>query len=282
MLLGLRSRRCLLPALCLAVSTRLALAEAGSFRYEDWSRVLATFVTDEGRVAYGALAADPTELKAFLSRIASEGPKTTPERFPGRPDRLAYYLNAYNALVFDGVLKRGPESESVWKGGLVSGYSFFVGMKVRLDGGETNLKALEDKLIRKGFADPRIHAALNCASLGCPRLPREAFLPERLDEQLDGAMREFVEEERNVSVDAAGRTVTLSKIFDWFEDDFLDFEKAHGNANPVLLDYVNRYRTRETPIDRTFRVRFAPYDKRINARRPEAALSPEGSGEAGR
>lgn len=273
---------CLLPVLCLAVSARLAHAQSGSFRYEDWSRVLITFVDDEGRVDYRALAADPAELKAFLSRIAGEGPKTTPERFPGRSDRLAYYINAYNALVFEGVLKRGPERVSVWKGGLVSGYSFFVGMKVRLDGSETNLKTLEDDVIRKGFADPRIHAALNCASVGCPRLPREAFLPARLDEQLDAAMKAFLDEERNVAVDAAGRAVTLSKIFDWYEKDFLDFEKAHGNAKPVLLDYVSRYRTSGPPVDRTFRVRFAPYDKRINSRQPQPASSREGPGEAGR
>jgi hypothetical protein len=259
-------RRRFLPALLLAVSSRLANAQGGGFPYDDWSRVLAAFVDDGGRVDYAALAAAPGDLNVFLARIAAGGPRSTPQAFPGRNDRLAYYVNAYNALVFDGVLKRGPERVSVWKGGLVSGYSFFVGMKVRLDGTETNLKALEDKVIRKGFSDPRVHAALNCASIGCPRLPREAFLPDRLDAQLDAAMTEFLEDERNVSVDAAGRTVTLSRIFDWFEDDFLDDERARGNAKPVLADFVNRYRKTKPPVDRTFRVRFADYDKRLNAR----------------
>lgn len=131
-------------------------------------------------------------LDSWLARLARQGPKSEPSLFPERNDRLAYYVNAYNALVFQGVLSRGPEKESVWKGGLFSGYSFFVSMKVRLDGETWSLKALEDDLIRKGFADPRIHAALNCASIGCPRLPREAFVPEKLEAQLDAAMREFV------------------------------------------------------------------------------------------
>lgn len=241
------------------------LLAALPFPHDTWTEVLARFVDERGRVDYEALAEDRAELDAYLSRVAREGPRTTPGSFPTKNDALAYYINAYNALVFQGVLARGPEKESVWKGGLVSGYSFFVGMKVRLDGVETNLKALEDKVIRKEFADPRVHAALNCASVGCPRLPREAFVPERLDAQLDAAMTEFVNEERNVKADAAARTVTLSKIFDWFEKDFLEYECAHGNSKPNAIDYVNRFRG-ANPVDRKFKIRYAEYDKGINAR----------------
>lgn len=270
-----RSRR--LPLLFLiaaAASPGPLRAEPPSgFPHEAWTRVLGKFVDERGRVDYRALAAGRTELDRVLARIAREGPRRTPEKFPEKNDRLAYYLNAYNALVFEGVLKRGPEPESVWKGGFVSGWSFFVGMKVRLDGEETNLKALEDKVIRKGFADPRVHAALNGASLGCPRLPREAFEPARLDTQLDAAMTAFVEEERNVSVDAASSTVTLSMIFDWFEKDFLAYEKPRWDPSKArerdesnVLDYINRYRRSKPAVDRRFRVRYADYDKRINAR----------------
>ena len=241
-------------------------AKDEAFSHDEWTRVLSARVDDRGLVDYEGLAADRKDLDEYLVRVAREGPKSAPEKFPARNDRLAYYLNAYNALVFEGVLARGPEKESVWKGGLVSGYSFFVGRKVRLDGGETSLKALEDKIVRKEFGDPRIHAALNCASLGCPRLPREAFEPSRLDAQLDAAATEFVEEERNVSVDASRRTVTLSKIFDWFEKDFLESEKAAGSPSPNVLDWVNRYRKTKPKLDPGFRVRYADYDKRINAR----------------
>ncbi|MBK6404781.1 MAG: DUF547 domain-containing protein [Holophagales bacterium] len=236
------------------------------FSHAEWTAVLERFVDEKGRVDYEALARDRAGLDAWLARLARQGPKSNPSLFPTRDDRLAYYVNAYNALVFQGVLSRGPEKESVWNGGLVSGYSFFVSMKVRLDGETWSLKALEDDLIRKEFADPRIHAALNCASIGCPRLPREAFVPERLDAQLDAAMREFVEEDRNVAADPGRRTVTLSKVFDWFEKDFLSFERARGNADPEIVDYVNRYRVTKPKLDRSFRVRYFDYDKRINGR----------------
>ena len=236
------------------------------FSHVEWTAVLERFVDDTGRVDYDALARDRGGLDAWLARLSRQGPKSTPSLFPTRDERLAYYVDAYNALVFQGVLSRGPEKESVWKGGLVSGYSFFVSMKVRLDGESWSLKALEDDLIRKDFADPRIHAALNCASVGCPRLPREAFVPEKLDAQLDAAMREFVEDERNVAADPARRTVTLSKIFDWFEKDFLSFERASGNPDPKIVDYVNRYRASKPKLDRSFQVRYFDYDKRINGR----------------
>lgn len=221
---------------------------------------------DRGRVDYGALAKDRAALDRFLAAVERTSPKSNPGLFPAPHDRLAYYVNAYNALVFRGVLARGPEKESVWKGGLVSGYSFFVGTGVVLGGERTNLKKLEDKTIRALFGDPRIHAALNCASLGCPRLPRKAFEPATLDAELDAAMREFVSEERNVRVDASARTATLSKIFDWFDGDFLAFEKAKGTPDPNLLDYVNRYRAADAAVPRDFAIRFADYDKRLNGR----------------
>ena len=155
---------------------------------------------ERGTVDYAALAGGPAALDRFLAAVARTSPDAEPLRSSRRAtDRLAYYLNAYNAWVFRGVLARGPEKESVWKGGLVSGYSFFVGMDILLGGVKTNLKKLEDKTIRATFADPRIHAALNCASRGCPRLPRKAFEPATLDAELDAAMREFVSEERNVA-----------------------------------------------------------------------------------
>lgn len=258
-------------AVALALMAAPANARAGPeaqerFSHAEWTAILERFVDEMGRVDYEALARDRAGLDALLARLARQGPKSTPSLFPTRNDRLAYYLDAYNALVFQGVLSRGPEKESVWKGGLFSGYSFFVSTKVRLDGESWSLKALEDDVIRRDFADPRVHAALNCASIGCPRLPREAFLPEKLDAQLDAAMREFVEEERNVAVDPVRRTVTLSRIFDWFEKDFLSFERASGNPDPKVVDYVNRYRLGKPKLDRSFRVRYFDYDKRINGR----------------
>lgn len=251
-------------ALVLLALSPLALLAAPKFSYEDWNKVLGKYVDTRGYVDYDALAKDRGDLDRFLAAIEKNSPRSNPEVFPSKNDQLAYWLNAYNAQVFKGVLARGPEKESVWKGGLISGYSFFVGMDIVLGGERLNLKKLEDKTVREGFKDPRIHAALNCASKGCPRLPQVAFDPEKLDEQLDDGMKGFVAEKRTVTIDDAAKTVTLSKIFDWFSGDFVAYEKAHGNPGGNQIDYVNRYRGSLPKIPRDYKVKFFEYDKGVN------------------
>jgi hypothetical protein len=239
-------------------------AADGSFSHADWTETLQKFVDDHGLVDYQGLSGDRTRFDQYLGTIKTISPDSDPDLFPTTEDALAYFLNAYNAQVFQGVLERGPELESVWSG-LISGYSFFVGMSIVIGGETTNLKTLEDDTIRKRFGDARVHAALNCASIACPRLPRLAFESDRLDEQLDAAMREFVADPRHCRVDSGLRTVTLSKIFDWYRADFLADERGFGNPDPRLVDYLNRFRSPTDRIPRDFRVRFFDYDKRINS-----------------
>jgi hypothetical protein len=244
---------------------------AQPFDHRDWNAVLASFVNQRGQVDYEALAGDRERLDRYLDQIAEIGPRSAPARFPTQSHELAYYLNAYNALVFQGVLDGALGSGTVW-GGLLPGYRFFVGRKFRLDGGTLNLRKLENKVVRARFGDARVHAALNCASVGCPRLPTTAFEAARLDGELNAAMNEFVSSEQHVRVDEAKRTVFLSKIFDWFREDFLADERKAGIAKPKLIDYVNRFRGDAPPIPRDYTVRFLEYDKRLN-RQP----SPGGS-----
>ena len=78
-------------------------------------------------------------------------------------------------------------------------------------------------------------------------------------------MTEFVESDRHLRVVQASRTAYLSKIFDWFSKDFLNYEKRQGNVSPSLIDYVNRYRGERSKISRDLKVRFLEYDKGINA-----------------
>ena len=234
-----------------------------AFDYHDWTSVLSRFVDERGQVDYAALAVDRAALDRFLKQISQAGPRSTPELFPTQEHELAYYVNAYNALVFQGVVDGHLDSDSVWRG-LVPGYSFFVGKKFRLDGRSINLRNLENKIVRAQFGDARIHAALNCASVGCPRLPTMAFEPGRLEHELNRAMTEFVGNEQHVRVDQANRTVFLSKIFEWYKDDFLADEREEGNEDPNLIDYVNRYRSDTPPIPRDYDVRFLEYDKRLN------------------
>jgi hypothetical protein len=234
-----------------------------AFPYGDWRRVLGQVVDKDGLVDYASLARDTQTLDRVIAAIEAVSPRSHPNRFESPDHELAYYINAYNALVFRGVLDKGPDIATVW-GKTGSGLGFFVRRRFTVGGERTNLKRFEDVWVRERFHDPRIHAALNCASVGCPRLPRAPFSPDALDAELDAAMAEFVSSPENVVVDDADRVVILSKIFDWFRSDFLDFEAEQGVEEPALIDYVNRYRESERPIPSDYRVQFDTYDKRLN------------------
>lgn len=234
------------------------------FSHDEWTAILQQYVDEKGFVDYTSLNENSAPLYEYTARIEQTSPVNASALFPTRDARLAYYINAYNALVFKAVLERGPETESVWKG-LISGLNFFVRTPIYVGGDKTNLRKLENKVIRDGFKDPRIHAALNCASVSCPRLFQEAYLPETLDQQLDAAMSEFVNSELHVKVDAAANRVMISAIFDWFEKDFIEYEKENGNASPNIIDHINRYRTPGGEINRDFKVDYLEYDKGINA-----------------
>jgi hypothetical protein len=112
----------------------------------------------------------------------------------------------------------------------------------------------ENDVIRK-LNDARLHVALNCMSIGCPRLPREAFTAERVNEQLDREARRFYNEERNVKVDDTKRVLYVSEILKFYTKDFLA-------EAPSLGAYVNKYRDNKVPED--YKVEFIPYDWTIN------------------
>ena len=261
----MRLRRWAVTALIMTCGMAAAGAPGpGGFSHDAWTEVLDKYVDDQGLVDYTGLSGDRAGLDLYLEEIGEVSPENRPDLFPGTEDRLAYWINAYNALIFQGVLARGPEEDSVWTG-LVSGLNFFGLRKYTVGGRLMNLKSLEDDLIREPFNDPRIHAALNCASIGCPRLPRRAFDPATLEADLDAAMTEFVAAEGNVTVDHENRTVILSKIFDWFEKDFIRYEVEVKNSwEPKVVDYINRYRAADAAVPVGYRVKFRSYDKRIN------------------
>ncbi len=235
-----------------------AIASENPFSHDAWGEVLRTYVDDQGYVDYHGLAANRTGLDQYLQKLRADGPRTSPDRFPTSDDRLAYYINAYNALVFEGVLDWGPDIDSVWRG-LISGWKFFSLRDVFVDGAKTSLKSLEDDIIRARFRDPRIHAAINCASISCPRLRREPYHRDRLQAQLDAAMAEFVNSPTHVQV--AGNRLLVSKIFDWFESDFAEFSGGYGPGGK-LVDYINRYRHEALSSD--LKLEYLDYDKRIN------------------
>ncbi|MEE2787006.1 MAG: DUF547 domain-containing protein [Myxococcota bacterium] len=223
-------------------------AKLTSFSYEDWTRILASHVDSDGRVDYPALKANRLPLDRFVGLIGSVGPKSRPALFPTRAHRLAYYINAYNALTMFNVINRLPGLKRV----IDDKFDFFYFTKFPLDGGEISLYALENDVIRPDFGEPRIHFALNCASVGCPQLPARPFLPTSLKQQLAVETHKFISDARNVAVHNG--QVVLSEIFEWYAKDF--------PPNPVT--WINDVTT-DLKLPQHLPVSYRPYNWALNA-----------------
>ncbi len=224
-----------------------------------WTRVLERHVDEAGRIDFTGLKGDGEDLERVVAFIAAIDPASALARFPSLASRLAYDINAYNALAMKGVLDAGvPDSF-----GALGRLWFFYLRGVVIGGRSTSLYNFENDVIRP-IRDPRVHFALNCMVVSCPRLPRTAFTAEALDRQLDRAARSFIADNRNVRRDPEKRLVYLSAIFDFYTKDFLA-------QRPSLIAYINRYRGEPVPLD--YRVEFFEYDWTINAQ-TEQARSP--------
>jgi hypothetical protein len=220
----------------------------GAFPHDVLDGVLKKVVNDRGRVDYKTLAADRAALQKYLVAVAEVSPHANPELFPKPEDRLAYWINAYNAYVLYAVTER-PTMKSVND----DATNFFYFTKYDFGNEEISLYKLENDVVRKEFSEPRIHFALNCASAACPELPPEAFMPERLEDQLAREAREFCANPDKVRLN--GTTVEVSQIFEWYGDDFAAL------GGPV--EFCRKWGRTDLPEKAD--VEFIPYDWTLNA-----------------
>ena len=238
-------------ALALIALTSMTLGRAQSDdAYERWVGVLAKFVNARGEVDFRGLARERADLDAFLDYIARVSPRSAPESFPSREAKLAYYINAYNALAMFNVIDENfPKNLS----GLTK-ISFFGFKRFTIGGERMSLYTFENDIIRP-LGDERVHFALNCMSVGCPRLPRQPFRADKLNQQLDEEAQKFFRESRDLQIDPVRKIVRVSSILKFYTKDFLA-------RIPTLIGYINLYANRQIPSD--YRVEFIDYDWTVN------------------
>jgi hypothetical protein len=217
---------------------------------EAWSRVLSRHVDARGRIDFTGLGSDHADLDEVVRFIAAVDPVSAPARFPTPNSRLAYYIDAYNALAMHGVLETGVPQRFDWFGRA----RFFYFRKFLMGGRAISLYSLENDVIRP-MGEPRVHFALNCMTVSCPKLPRTPFTASGLDHELDAAAYDFINDNRNVQEDRKTKETKLSAIFEFYTNDFL-------TQSSSLISYINRYRTEKVPAD--YKVTFAKYDWTIN------------------
>lgn len=217
----------------LASSSYAASSWAFDHAHTAWNQLVQRYVRD-GQVQYSDWKeTGRSELAAYLAQLQA----VSPEAYASwsEPEKLAFWINAYNAYTVQLVLDSWP-LKSIRDIGLLPGAAFrrhFIPLQ-RLRGARLSLNDIEHGILRKEFREPRIHFAIVCASKSCPELRNEAYRGRDLDRQLDEAARRFLSDPRKNRFAPSEGKVYLSRIFQWFQDDFVA-------AAPTVLAYVAKF-----------------------------------------
>jgi len=256
-------RHWLLPvlALTLALASRVSAAPMFDHNHTALDRVLKQHVTD-GRVNYAALKAEPQPLNAYLDTLAAV-PETEFKTWPEKA-RLAFLINLYNAATLKLIVDHYPVASIKKIGGLFNfgglGDGPWAQKVVRLFGRVTTLDHVEHGIIRKEYAEARVHFALVCAAVGCPPLRAQAWTGEKLESQLEEQGRIFLSQVANNRVEKKTNTLYLSPIFKWFAG---DFETAAGSVEKFATPFFPET-ARGALAAGGFKIRYTDYDWSLN------------------
>jgi hypothetical protein len=236
------------------------------------------YVDERGRVAYRRLKEDRAPLDGFVASLGT----LDAAAIAGWPDaaRVAFWINAYNAITLQRILDRYP----ITRGGIVAGLRFpensirqidgvWDKMTTTIAGREMTLDHIEHEILRKEFREPRVHAALVCAAKGCPPLRSEAYTAEKLAAQLDDQSRRFLASPNRFKIDREKKIVRLSPILKWYGGDFAGVYnaanaiKGHSTDENAVLEYASRYVGPDDAkflLGESYRVEFMDYDWSLN------------------
>lgn len=228
----------------------------GRVDHGKWDALLQRYVNEDGLVHYRYFKRDGWgELIAYLERMAA----VELDKLADKNEKLAYWINVYNALTVHGMLGFYPTGSIKEHVSYVFGFHFWKDTKIEVGGKRYSLDAIEHQILRK-MGEPRIHFAIVCASLGCPRLWNHAYTGEGLGEQLDANARHFFSQRQNYRLDREPNKLHLSSIFKWFGEDF-------GAGDDALRKTAARYVSDEDGkylLEKKPGIEFFDYDWRIN------------------
>lgn len=224
-----------------------------------WDSMLQEYVDDQGRVDYDRWQQEATITLAdwltSLCNVEVEG--LIPE------EKLALWLNLYNALTIQQILGRYPlgsiRPTILGIPNWLSYLRFFSRPLYRLNGAPLSLNIIEHQTLRPHFKEPRIHFALVCAAMGCPILRNEAYLPDIVEAQLETDAHRFIHNLAKVRYEADHDRLYCSQIFKWYKADFLQ-------VAPSVPEYIGSYLTAHATLTAATEVCYLPYDWRLNQR----------------
>lgn len=207
-----------------------------------WDTLLQTYVNSDGMVDYKGLKKESIPLHAYLNELAAH----PPQKNWSKAKKLAYYINMYNAYTVALIIREYPiasikDIENPWSTDFIQINDYYI-----------SLNTLEHDILRKE-GEPRIHFAINCASISCPKLLNEAYTAGKLEAQLELVTKDFIQgSENSITPDH----VSLSRIFKWYQKDF----EVDGKAN--LIAFLNAYS--KEPIKADAKITYKEYNWNLN------------------
>ncbi len=230
-----------------------------------WTEILSEHV-DGDRVDYAKLKQDHATLDRYLAALHAVKPDELASWT--RDQQYAFWINAYNAHCVALVVSKHPVESIKDIGGLFSSVfeKEFIDMPALhplRKAKKLSLDDIEHEILRPKFKDSRTHAAVNCASLSCPPLRPEAFVAERLDEQLDEQVKRWLADPARNEFDETNSRIRVSKIFDWYEEDFV----RDGGS---IVGWIAKHAPEREAAwlkDAKVRVEFLDYSWKLNDRK---------------
>jgi Protein of unknown function, DUF547 len=245
-------------AICLTISNFAFAAFDQS--HKDLDTILKDVVVVNGAVSqvnYKKLS----KMAVLFNKYLKETSKVTQKEFDtfNEKQQVAFLINSYNAFTLKLIVDNYPVKSIKKIGGILSSpwkMKFIV-----LLGKNRSLDEIEHEWLRKKYNEPRVHFAVNCASIGCPALRNEAYLAEKLDEQLTEQAKLFLRDGVRNQFDHEKKILKLSKIFDWFKEDFTKTGTLQAFVTPYLTDDPLLRKALESE---TYEIEFTDYDWDLN------------------
>jgi len=220
--------------------------------HKDFSNILQRNVTN-GLVNYKALKQDQ-KFETYLNKLSSTDPSQLTEK-----DELAFWINAYNAFILKIIIDNYPlksindikfGEKSVWDENFIS-----------INKKKHSLNDIEHKILRK-MNEPRIHFVIVCASMSCPALRNEAYEADKIDQQLQEQTIEFLRDKDKNEFDLKNKTAIISRIFDWFGEDF-------GESDKEVIKYISTFLAEDVREDinknlNSWSISYQEYDWNLN------------------
>jgi Protein of unknown function, DUF547 len=225
---------------------------AEKINYEKWENILNTYVDDNGKVNYEGLKIKRVDLDAFIEEQIENAVLSD----LSKNEQKAFWINAYNVLTMRLIV---DHYSSKFKGIRSIKWGRPWDIKMKAAGRQLTLGEIEHQILRKWEPiDPRIHFAINCASIGCPKMANTHFDPGELDKQLDREAEKFMKDAEKVKLDRLKNILYHSAILNWFEEDFLvDYpdkltfilQYLDSETKQYILEYKEQIRLKEMNYD---------------------------------